>query len=65
MRSLCLPHVPQVLQSGTRAARVTEADAFLAALHEVPHANKTVVWGKSDDLVARIDEVYTMHTVEA
>jgi hypothetical protein len=49
----------QVLPYGSNAADVTEADAFLAALRELPHANNTVVWGKSDELVVRIHEVRT------
>lgn len=42
----------------SNGSAVTESDAFLAALQQLPLGSNTVVWGKSDELLQKIQQVW-------
>jgi len=41
----------------SNGSAVTESDAFLAALQQLPLGSSTLVWGKSDELLQQVQQV--------
>lgn len=54
----------QVLHTSLDGTPVTEADAFMEALHLLQLSNNSVIWGKSDELVTQVYEVWVQQEIE-